>query len=176
MSRPRLSPEKWIAAGFEALAALGPQALAAEPLARRLGTTKGSFYWHFKDVPTFQGALIDTWREEALAALAASVASGGNPDQRLRQLGRDILSDHTEIALRIWGRTDVRVGQSLKLIDEERLTYISLLLRELGLGNADFAIALQATLAGLPGLPASEAAGQLRIFDTLIDTVLALSE
>ncbi|MEH6751885.1 MAG: TetR family transcriptional regulator, partial [Paracoccaceae bacterium] len=36
-------------AGLAALAEAGPVALKAEPMARRLGTTKGSFYWHFAD-------------------------------------------------------------------------------------------------------------------------------
>ena len=34
-----------------ALAETGPEALKAEPLAARLGVSKGSFYWHFRDVP-----------------------------------------------------------------------------------------------------------------------------
>jgi len=47
----RLTRDIWIDAGLKALVSDGPAALAAEPMARRMKTTKGSFYWHFKDVP-----------------------------------------------------------------------------------------------------------------------------
>ena len=63
MKRIRLNRQSWIDAGLRALVAEGPTALAAEPLARQLGTTKGSFYWHFKDVPDFQKAVIRDWQK-----------------------------------------------------------------------------------------------------------------
>ena len=36
-------------AAFRALARGGVEAIAVEPIAAELGTTKGSFYWHFKN-------------------------------------------------------------------------------------------------------------------------------
>ena len=63
--KQRLSPEDWLKAGLDALAASGPEALKAEPLARALETTKGSFYWHFADVPAFRQALLEFWGENA---------------------------------------------------------------------------------------------------------------
>lgn len=173
MARTRLSPEKWLTAGIDALIASGPTALAAEPLARALGTTKGSFYWHFKDVPAFQEALVEAWRKQALTALAHAVAAEDSADQRLRDLGHQVLADKTEAALRIWAQTDTDVALVLSALDAERLTYISLLLREMGLGNQNFARALQASLVGLPQLspPANP-----EVFDTLVDTIQALAE
>ena len=174
MPNTRLSPDKWIAAGLDALAASGPGALAAEPLARALKTTKGSFYWHFKDLPAYQRAVVEKWRKDALSHLSEAVASSNSADQRLRALGRKVLSDEKESAFRIWAQTDAEVAQMLQALDQERLTYISLLLRELGLGNADFARALQACLAGLPALPDVGKRDQIAVYDTLVDTVLAL--
>ena len=64
MSRKqRLSADDWLRAGLQALTASGPEALKAEPLARRLETTKGSFYWHFEDVPRYRQALLNFWRD-----------------------------------------------------------------------------------------------------------------
>ena len=37
-------------AGFRALSAEGPQGIRVEAIARQLKLSKGSFYWHFKDV------------------------------------------------------------------------------------------------------------------------------
>ena len=46
-SRARLSAADWEQAALDVVAAEGVAALAVESLARVLGVTKGSFYWHF---------------------------------------------------------------------------------------------------------------------------------
>ncbi|MGH3388225.1 MAG: TetR family transcriptional regulator, partial [Actinomadura sp.] len=43
--KTRLSRADWANAALEAIAEGGLAAVAIEPLATRLGTTKGSFYW-----------------------------------------------------------------------------------------------------------------------------------
>src|SRR5690606_6770697 len=43
----RLSAEDWAQAALDLIAEHGVASVAVEPLARRLGVTKGSFYWHF---------------------------------------------------------------------------------------------------------------------------------
>ena len=169
----RLTPDHWLTAGYEALSAQGPQALAAEPLARKLGTTKGSFYWHFKDVPSYHGALIAAWRAHAIATLGSAVSNTSSPDQRIRDFGAALLNDQNEAAMRNWAQTNADVAATVHAVDAERHTYLTLLLRELGLGNPDFARALQATLIGLPQLVSGPA--QTAPFDTLVDTVLALA-
>lgn len=175
MSKARLTPDDWLKAGFTALQASGPQALAAEPLARALNTTKGSFYWHFKDVPAFHAALLASWHRTALMALSECLGDSRGSDQRLRQFGHDLLDDQIETSLRAWGQNNRDVCETLQAVDAERLTYLSLLLRELGIRNPDFAQALQATLIGLPQLTGSDRETHQRAFDILVDTVLALN-
>ncbi len=57
----RLSVDDWIQAGFALLADGGPNALRVDRLCERLGVTKGSFYWHFADLPAYRSALIAAW-------------------------------------------------------------------------------------------------------------------
>ena len=142
-------------------------------MARQLGTTKGSFYWHFKDVPAFHTALIQAWRSRALADLSDAVAATTTPHKRLRRFGHAVLGDSTETALRIWAHSNHDVRKMLGEVDAERLTYLGLLLREMGIGNADFARALLATLIGLPQL-SSTVKSRTTTFDTMLETVLAL--
>lgn len=170
MAQQRLSKEKWITAGFGAISAAGPSALAAEPLARALKTTKGSFYWHFKDVPAFQQAVLTKWQARALEQVLSLLQETGEADSRLRTFGQAVLSDDVEPQLRIWARNDTRVSAVLAEVDKERLSYLTRLLGQLGLRNADFARALQATLVGLSLTQDKDSAA----YDTLIDTVLAL--
>lgn len=173
MTSTRLSPEKWLDAGFAALCAQGPAALAAEPLARRLGTTKGSFYWHFKDVPSYHAMLVRRWHALALSDVMARLGSSDPADTRLRAFGHTILDDPTEAALRIWAHSDATVAASLAEVDAERLTYLQHLLKEFGLRNPAFA---QTILAALIGLPQLQSPSQLHsAFDALVDTIVALA-
>lgn len=174
MSTTRLNSDRWIAAGFDALRQAGPQALAAEPLARRLGTTKGSFYWHFKDVPAYHAELLAHWHKDALAQLAALRQQNGPADRRLRDFGRGMLADTTEPSLRVWAQSFPDMAQTLSGIDAERLSYLEDLLRQLGLGNPDFARALLASLVGLPQVGAPKPETSVSAFEILVDTVLAL--
>lgn len=173
MNTTRLSPEKWIDAGFAALCAEGPACLAAEPMARRLGTTKGSFYWHFKDVPAYHAALVRQWHAQALADVVAHLQTDEASDIRLRAFGHGILDTPTEAALRVWAQTDATVAASMAEVDAERLAYLQLQLNYFGLRNPAFAHAMLATLTGLPQVQAPS--DPHAAFDALVDTILALA-
>ncbi|MEM1075636.1 MAG: TetR/AcrR family transcriptional regulator [Pseudomonadota bacterium] len=173
MKRQRLSRQSWVDAGLKALVSKGPSALAAEPLARDLKTTKGSFYWHFKDVPEFQATVVKHWQSEALTSVVAALADSGTAEQRLRRFGQDILTDKTDPAMRAWARSDKSVANAVAQIDAERLTYVTNLLKHLGLKNDDFGRSCLGALIGLPSLSGKNAA--TKSFDTMIDMVLALA-
>ncbi|WP_370400118.1 TetR/AcrR family transcriptional regulator [Sulfitobacter sp. JB4-11] len=175
MATSRLTKADWLHAGFDALKAKGPHALAAEPLARRMGTTKGSFYWHYKDVPAYHAALLAKWRTDALEHVVDLLNATGPADQQLRDFGQSVLGDEVEASLRIWAQTNSHVADILAEVDMERLGYLVHLLRKMGLRNENFARALQATLIGLPQYAPDAADVQADAFDTLVDTVLALN-
>src|SRR5436190_1147566 len=66
MAAPTRTPKStWIDAGLQALAAGGPDAVRIEPLAQRLGVTRGGFYWHFGGRDAFLGELLDTWERRS---------------------------------------------------------------------------------------------------------------
>src|SRR6478672_1382170 len=60
----RLDKSDWLRAARLALLHHGPEAVRVEPLARDLGVTKGSFYWHFTDRAELLEALILEWEQE----------------------------------------------------------------------------------------------------------------
>src|SRR5690606_34135016 len=59
----RLSAEDWAQAALELIAEQGVAAVAVEPLARRLGVTKGSFYWHFPSREALLVAALERWEQ-----------------------------------------------------------------------------------------------------------------
>ena len=48
-SNTKVGKDDWTRAALEVIAAEGVGGVKVEPLANRLGITKGSFYWHFTD-------------------------------------------------------------------------------------------------------------------------------
>jgi len=179
---PRLSKEDWLRAGFLALADLGPSGLKAEPLARQLNTTKGSFYWHFKDVSQFKTSMMIYWEQQGFSDIVAVLEDEPSIPKRLRRLG-EIAGNAAwpgyegtppEPAIRAWSRSDAMVAEVVERVDRKRLAYLSETLGELGLTNPDFARIIYAGLIGLEDLSSRDGQDRTEPLGTLIDLVLTL--
>jgi len=59
-----LSAEDWAEAALDVIAEGGLDQVAVEPLARRLGVTKGSFYWHFANRETLLRHALNRWEQQ----------------------------------------------------------------------------------------------------------------
>src|SRR3954452_14910790 len=121
MATTRTPPARWVDAGIEALAEGGPDAIRIEPLAQRLGVTKGGFYWHFKDRTALLAEVLDRWQRESLEDVIASIEdSGGDARQKLRRLFSlaaarpDLL--RADLAVRDWARRDSAVADRLRRV------------------------------------------------------------
>jgi len=179
----RLSQTNWIAAGFRALTTQGPQALKAEPLARHLKTTKGSFYWHFKDVPAFQAAMLSHWEEQATQAIISLVEAIPSPVLKLRALSQASATpeDHyggigAEPAIRAWAKGDENVAKAVHDVDQARLAYVSDIFNQLGLGNPDLPRLFYASLIGLQEIAEVGDKTGSAALSTLTDLMIAMSE
>ena len=60
----RGSHDAWLAAAYEVLLEAGVDAVRILPLAKKLGLSRTSFYWFFKDREELLGALLSRWREK----------------------------------------------------------------------------------------------------------------
>jgi AcrR family transcriptional regulator len=82
----RLSAEDWAQAALDLIAEQGVGAVAVEPLARRLGVTKGSFYWHFPSRDALLQAALERWELFEQEQVFGSLEDVPDPRVRLRQL------------------------------------------------------------------------------------------
>lgn len=73
----------WILAATAALGQSGVDSVRVEALARRLKTSKGSFYWHFKDRPDLLEAVLALWEAEGTSDVIAMAADLPTPRERL---------------------------------------------------------------------------------------------
>jgi AcrR family transcriptional regulator len=109
-------------------------AVAIEPLATKLGATKGSGYWHFANRADLVEATLQRWEREHTEQVIAQVEQHADPRERLRNLlhavvGRTSLQT-VELSL-LGYADDPIVGPVLKRVTERRLGYLTRLFAEL---------------------------------------------
>jgi AcrR family transcriptional regulator len=128
----QLSATDWLDHGLKALAAGGHAALKAEPLAKALGVSRGSFYWHFADIGAFHAAILRRWREVAAEQIIANVEAAAKDENPVPVLLRQAFSGQLalEKAVRSWASFDAAARAAVQAIDRRRLDYVVHLLRD----------------------------------------------
>jgi AcrR family transcriptional regulator len=138
-----LSAQDWVGAAVEALVAGGIAAVAVEPLATRLGTTKGSFYWHFANRDALLEAALADWERTDTEDVIGMVAAEPDPTTRLHTLLTVAVGGRAEqpggrVELALLAAPDhPLVAPVLARITERRLGYLEQTFAELGLPPAE---------------------------------------
>src|SRR5215216_2342992 len=88
-----LKAEDWVEAARAGMVEGGIDAVAVEPLARQLGVTKGSFYWHFRDRRALLDATLERWQEESTEERISAIRLLADPKERLIRLGEEGFGD-----------------------------------------------------------------------------------
>ncbi|MFO0678875.1 MAG: TetR/AcrR family transcriptional regulator [Polyangiaceae bacterium] len=131
-----LGAADWIRAALDALAEDGFSAVSVEPLARRLGVTKGSFYWHFADRGALVDAVLRTWEDESTEAVVRELSAVREPRARIAKAIALVSSPdvawkvHVALGAEIG---DPRVAETLARVSARRIAYLADAFRELGL-------------------------------------------
>jgi AcrR family transcriptional regulator len=135
-----LTRQDWIDAALRALAADGDvRAVAVDRLAKSLGATRGSFYWHFTDRDDLVTAALEQWERENTTALIPPLETIADPVERLRALFREVYEqrvDAIEIALASAGDQPL-VEPVFARVTKARLDVLRRIFTDLGLPEAD---------------------------------------
>jgi len=107
-----LDRRSWLDAATDAIAEGGFGAARILTLAQRLGVTRGSFYWHFRNHDDFIRALLERWRDGELGALAAWRLDTGDAEADVRgavhllltEMARDAKALRVELAVQDFAR------------------------------------------------------------------------
>lgn len=175
MAQKRKSAQDWIDAGLKALAMAGPTSLKAEPLARAMKTTKGSFYWHFKDLPEFMSFVAQEWKRRAAGAIVTTLEGDESVSAQLSKMGPGAGTEASlERSMRAWAQVEPTAAEAVAEIDALRLSATQALLSEVGISNPDLANAIYATQVGLDQVSGLKPAQKDGAAGSLIDVVLAL--
>jgi len=138
IARPKsLHRDDWLKAAFARLSDLGVEAVRVEVLARDLGVSKGSFYWHFRNRIDLLERMLARWQEEELHSMdPAEELSAASRWARFVQRTADPGRVRIEVALRAWARRDELVAREVAAVERRRLALIATVLRDVGFTQA----------------------------------------
>jgi len=129
-------------AGFRALTQEGLSGVKVEILARELKVSKGSFYWHFKNIDALKVTMLEHWQAAATQDIMQQVLNTDIEPQRqlenLLKLATDSADSSAyggvgvEAAIREWARTSTQVQTLVIKVDVIRLDFVKRLLTATG--------------------------------------------
>ncbi|MEN0108008.1 MAG: helix-turn-helix domain-containing protein [Pseudomonas sp.] len=152
-TRASLTRDDWIHAAQQVLVKSGIDAVRVDLLAKEMGITRGSFYYHFKS----RAELLEAM-ERPLHGQAAQEAAA------------------IELGIRAWARRDEQARKAIDEVDRYRLSYIEGLLIQAGTPEAQaadraylaYAYQLSLSLVHEPALQAGRSERHARLLHILI--------
>jgi len=137
--RTRLSADDWEQAALDLIAAQGVSAVAVEPLARQLGVTKGSFYWHFPTREALLKAALERWENQDVDTLLSQVEPIADPRERLcelfRRTGREAKS-HVIYSALLRALDHPLVQPVMARVSQRRMDFLTRAYRQVGMNRS----------------------------------------
>ena len=126
----RLAKDDWLTHGLRTLAKDGANALKVGPMATKLKVSRGSFYWHFRDIADFRAQLLRSWQERSTEQVIRDLDARKAEPDRLRQFMKRAFAARRDLdrAVRSWAADDEEAARIVASVDARRVTYIAKLL------------------------------------------------
>ncbi len=126
-AKQNLTAEAWARAALDAMASGGLEAVAVEPLARRLGVTKGSFYWHFANREALLRAALALWERRETEEVLARIGDEADPYARIVKVFKEANAGYRSgrLYLAIAAAEDhPLVNEFVRRVSERRMAYL----------------------------------------------------
>jgi AcrR family transcriptional regulator len=138
----KVSREQWLDAARQALATDGVDLVRIQPLAKRLGATRSSFYWYFQSRENLLDELLAAWTATNTASIVDRAA---RPTPTITaavlsvfECWADVASFDPQLdaAVRSWGRRDAAVEAVVVRDDQVRVDAIAAMYDRHGVADA----------------------------------------
>lgn len=116
-----------------------------DDLVKKLGVTKGSFYWHFKNRDDFIHKLLDYWESSSTQSVFIEMEKYCDADAEKRLLiAMRLLRNKTvcqhDIAMRNMATLNKQAAAKVLKVDKMRLNFVNNLFREIGFRGKDLEV------------------------------------
>jgi AcrR family transcriptional regulator len=138
METSSLTPKDWLDLALVELKDHGYSALKAQPLAKKLDVTRGSFYHHFDSLEHFHAAVISHWSERSSGQIIQTAQEAIDPYKALDELLQKTLhsGEKLERAVRSWSTIQTSVAKAVERVDQERIKVAETLLIDGGVSKS----------------------------------------
>jgi AcrR family transcriptional regulator len=164
-STPRRSAGDWVDVAYARFRDEGFDGLRVEALARDLGATKGSFYWHFADRAALVTAVMERWEREETDTFIEEADQAPDPRTRLRVLFNAVGRRSMPGEHRLYADAVAEgVGLVVKRVTARRVGYVAAALVELGFTRDEARRRAVASVAIVLGLEQLRRGGAAAVF------------
>lgn len=117
------------------MASKGVAGLKVEVLARELGVSKGSFYWHFKNRQELLEGILQRWENETNWVIAESQKAATPKESlvKLFTLTEEMCSQpDPEAAIFLWANHNPMIQERVRIVENKRVEWVTKLLQNYG--------------------------------------------
>jgi AcrR family transcriptional regulator len=152
----KLSRDDWLAAALEALEESGVGGVKVLPVAKRLGVSRGSFYWHFRDQRDLLDGVLDYWERWSTSRVIEALRNveDVSAKERIWLLMSTVFTEELgarDPAIRAWALYDKGAARVVRRVDRRRLDLVHVLFREAGFSDQSAAMRSRLLAAYLLG-------------------------
>lgn len=133
-----LGRQIWLDTAREALIEEGTAGIEVNKLAKRLGSSRGGFYWFFRDRNQLLEELIAYWVRTGTAQFERILSEHGHNGRQEYDALIRLWIDEREYdprwdgAVRDWARTSPAVRQAVQAVDQKRIALLERIFQDLG--------------------------------------------
>jgi AcrR family transcriptional regulator len=138
-AKPRpLGREIWLDTGREALIEDGTAGVEINKLAKRLGVSRGGFYWFFKDRAQLLEELLGYWVQTSTVLFEKILQLPARNGIEKYLAMTHLWIDENEYdpkwdgAVRDWARTSPRVRKAVQAVDQKRIAVLEQIFNDMG--------------------------------------------
>jgi len=174
----------WVFSALELLGKKGLDSVTIDALCKKLGLTKGSFYWHFKGRQELLSAMAESWASTSTKDVHIQLRDSGMSDwEQLSELNRmstQLGYGNIDRAMRIWAENCPETRSAVRQADKDILQFIEEKLTNIGLKPEDARVLSKMSHACSVGLfavgPTLDGAEQDSFNKILVDVIDRLKQ
>ena len=139
----KVTAADWLKIALRTLIGEGVEQVRILPLAKKLGVSRSSFYWYFKDREDLLNKLLEYWKNKNSASIVSrSCRDSASITDALIYLfecwiDETIYDPRLDFAIREWARRSRKIKEIVVRSDDERVAAVAAMFRRHGFPDQD---------------------------------------
>ncbi len=133
--------DDWLQVTLDVLRERGIEGVKVVAIARKIGLTSGSFYWHFGNIQDLLDAVLAYWEKSLTGHIIKDALElEGPPDERIRLLMHQVIREDASMpdgAIAVWAKSDATAAACFKRAMDRRFKFATVLFEEVGFPSRD---------------------------------------